>query len=283
MTRSYGVGRIGLTLLTFAMLGTVGCMSDKAANSESPMEAARYPAFETHLESAFAELCASFNDALAARITTDTATIPGIEWPFEMPPRRRDGTTNFVDENTSWGVGYNRQIDTTRYAAFWDLGRLVDTGVIAHMSPIVATRVEHELSYGRIDGFGDEEVSWDAILDVTLSELDTETAQLSARFEGSHQIPEQCGGLACDVIEIVVTNGQFGKVDGQLDLSTLSCTVTGTIKLTEFDVLLGHDAIFTWEIEGTVTNGIATVTASSGNFIATSTYYSLCSGIGTID
>ncbi len=272
MTRSYGMGRIGLAVLIFSVLGVSGCMSDKAANSETPMEAARYPALETHVEKAFAELCASFNDALAARFETDTALIPGIDWPFEMPPRRRDGTTIFVDENTSWGVGYNRQVDTTRYAAFWDLGRLVDTGVIAHTSPIVATRVEHELSYGRIDGFGDEEVSWDATLDVTLSELDTETAQLAASFEASHQIPERCGGLACDVIGIVVSNGQLGIVGGQLDLATLSGTVTGSIKLTEFDVILGHDAIFTWELSGTISNGVATVTVSSGNFQATGSY-----------
>jgi hypothetical protein len=269
------MGRIGLAFLTFAVLGISGCMSDKAANSETPMEAARYPALEAHLENAFAELCGLFDDALAARFVTDTALIPGIEWPFEMPPRRRDGTTNFVDENTSWGVGYNRPVDTTRYVAFWDLGRLVDTGVIAHTSPIVATRVEHELQYGRIDGFGDEAVSWDAILDVTMSELDAETAQLSASLDGSHQIPEQCSGLACDVIEIVVSNGQFGKVGGQLDLATLSGTVTGTMKLTEFDVLLGHDAIFTWELSGTISNGVATVTASSGNFQASGTY-ALC-------
>lgn len=269
------MGRWVMVCIAVAVLGVTGCTSDKGANSETPLEAARYPAFQSYLDSAFAEFCASFDAALAARYETDTATIPGIEWPFEMPPRRRDGATNFVDENTSWGVGYNRQIDTVRYAAFWDLGRLVDSGVIVHTSPIVATRVESNVSYGRIDGFGDAEVSWDGILNVVLSELDTDAARLSASFAGGHQIGEKCGGLACNVIEVAITNGQFGKTGGELDLGTLSGTVTGTIKFTEFDVLLGYDAIFTWEISGTVTNGVAIVTASTGNFSATGNY-SLC-------
>ncbi len=266
------MGRWGLVCLAVGLLGMAGCMTDKGANGDTPFEASRYPALQSDLDSALAVFCASFDDALAARFGTDTAAVPGIQWPFAMPPRRRDGTTNYVDENTSWGVGYNRQIDTTRYAAFWDLGRLVDTGVLIHTSPIVATRVEHMISYGRIDGFGDGEVSWDGILSVTLSELDAETAQLFVSFEGSHQVGEECSGLACDEIDIAITNGQFGKVGGQLDLSTLSGTVTGTIKLTEFDVILGHDAVFVWELSGAITDGVASVTMSSGKFSATESY-----------
>lgn len=277
------MARWGLIGIIVIVLGIAGCTEDKGANSETPLEAARYPALEEYLDSALAEFCGAFHDALDARFETDTALIPGIEWPFEMPPRRRDGQTNFVDENTSWGVGYNRQIDTTRYAAFWDLGRLVDTGVLLHTSPIVATRVEHQISYGRLDGFGDDETSWDGIIDVSLSDLDADSANLSATFEGSHQVGERCGGLACDVLELTITSGRFGKLDGNLELSTLSGIISGTFKFTEFDVILGHDAIYTWEIQGTVANGVVTATASSGNFSATSTYYSLCSGIGTID
>jgi len=282
MMKEIGMSRWVALLAAVGILTVAGCMSDKGANGDTPFEAPRYPAMRSYLDSAFAQFCASFDDALAARFEIDTDTIPDLEWPFKMPPRRRDGTPNSFDENTSWGVGYNRQIDTTRFDAFWDLGRFVDTGVLIYTSPIVASRIEHVIYYNRIDGFGDEENEWSGALNVSLSELDAETAQLAAGIEADHKVGGRCNKLACDKVEIVITNGEFGKVAGEFDLSTLSGVITGTITLTEFDVILGHDAVFIWEITGTITDGVANVTAgtrsptgSSGKFSETDSY-SLC-------
>lgn len=272
MIREIGKGRLALVVAVVGVLGIAGCESDKGPNSETPLEAARYPAMEAYLDSAFAEFCNAFEDALAAQVDTDTAHIPGIVWPFEMPPRRRDGNTNLVDENTSWGVSYNRPIAGTTYAAFWDLGRLVDTGRIGFDSPILATIVEHKITFARLDGFGDDEISREAVVRVSLSDLDDPTSHLSASFTAGRSIVEGCGGLPCDAVDIDITDGQFQKVGEVLDLSTLTGTVTGTVKFTEFDVIMGHDAIFIWTLSGTISNGVATVTASSSQFSATSDY-----------
>lgn len=275
--------RIGITVIT-VVLGISGCTSDSGTNGDSPFEAERYPEMEQYLTDAFTQFCASFQDALEAQTRTDTALIPAIEWPFEVPAHRRTSPNNFVDENTSWGVVTNFDIGTSSFAAFWDLGRLVDSGVLVHDSPIIASQVISEISYGRVDGFGDDETSWEGKVKVTLSELDTETALLSASIvDANHKVKGECGDLACDEIDIVISDGTFGQIGGEFDFGTLSGTVAGTIKLTDFDVILGHDAIFVWEIDGTITNGVATVTASSGDFSATSTYYSPCSGVAPID
>jgi hypothetical protein len=231
---------------------------------------------EQYLSDAFAQFCASFDDALEARAKTDTALIPAIEWPFEVPAHRRTSANNFVDENTSWGVVANFSSGTTSFAAFWDLGRIVDTGVLVHDSPILATQVISEISYGRVDGFGDNETSWQGKVKVTLSELDTETADLSASiFDANHRIKGECGNLACDEIDIVISDGAFGQVGGNFSFATLSGVVSGTIMLTEFDVILGHNAVFVWELSGTIADGVASVTLSSGDFSQTGTY-SLC-------
>lgn len=261
--------------LITVLLTASGCVSDKAANSDTPLEAARYAAIEPLLDSACAQFCGSFADALAARAEVDTALVPGLEWPFEMPPRRRDGESNLVGTDISWGVGYNRLLDTTRFAAFWKLGRFVDTGVMVHTSPIPATRIWHNVAYGRVEGSGKSAVSWTGTIDVSVSELDTESGELTASIVGSHTIGEECGGLACDVIEVGISNGRFSMNGDDYDLSTLSGVVYGTIKFTEFDRILGHDAVYIWELSGTVTDGVATIAASSGNFTASGSH-SLC-------
>lgn len=270
------IGRwMGILAIT-AILGISGCTSDSGTNGDTPFEAARYPEMEQYLTDAFAQFCASFEDAMDAQIKTDTALIPAIEWPFEVPAHRRTSPNNFVDENTSWGVVTNFDIGTSSFAAFWDLGRFVDSGVIVHDSPILATQVISEISYGRVDGFGDDETSWEGKLKVTLSELDMASAELGASIvNANHKVKGECGDLACDEIDIVISEGEFGKVGGEFSFATLSATVAGTIKLTDFDVILGHDAIFVWEVSGAVVDGVATVTLSSGDFSETGTY-SLC-------
>lgn len=266
---------MGILAIT-AILGISGCTSDSGTNGDTPFEAARYPEMEQYLTDAFAQFCASFEDAMDAQIKTDTALIPAIEWPFEVPAHRRTSPNNFVDENTSWGVVTNFDIGTSSFAAFWDLGRFVDSGVIVHDSPILATQVISEISYGRVDGFGDDETSWEGKLKVTLSELDMASAELGASIvNANHKVKGECGDLACDEIDIVISEGEFGKVGGEFSFATLSATVAGTIKLTDFDVILGHDAIFVWEVSGAVVDGVATVTLSSGDFSETGTY-SLC-------
>lgn len=252
-----------------------GCMSDKGPNSDTPFEASRYPAMKSYLDSACAQFCVIFEDALAARFETDTANIPGLDWPYEMPTHGRTNPTNYVDANTSWGVNYDLTVDTTRYLAFWDLGRLVDTGVLIHTSPIPATRVEHSLIYGRQDGEGDNEVTWDGNLSVILTDLDSAVAGLSAVFVAKHQVGLECGNSICDDIQLTINDGEFTKVGDELSFATLSGTVQGTIKLTEFDVLLGYDAVFTWVVSGTITDGVANLTVSSGEFSQSETY-SLC-------
>lgn len=270
------IGRsVGIIAIT-ATLGFASCTSDKGANADTPFEASRYPEIAQYLGDAFAQFCASFDDALEARTKTDTALIPAIEWPFEVPAHRRTSANNFVDENTSWGVVANFDIGTSSFAAFWDLGRIVDSGVLVHDSPIIATHIESEISYGRVDGFGDDEASWEGKVKVSLSELDTESAQLAASIrDARHKIKGECGDLACDDMELFITAGEFGKVGGELSLTTLSGTISGTIKLTEFDVILGHDAVFVWDVSGTIDNGVATVTLSSGEFSKSGTY-SIC-------
>lgn len=267
--------RIGLIAIA-VLLGMSGCTSDSGTNGDTPFEAERYPEMEQYLSDAFAQFCASFDDALEAQIRTDTALIPAIEWPFEVPAHRRTSANNFVDENTSWGVVANFDIGLSSFAAFWDLGRLVDSGVIVHDSPIPATQVISDISYGRVDGFGDDETSWEGRLRVTLSELDTESAELTASIvNANHKVKGECGDLACDEIDIFVNDGTVGKVGGEFNFATLSGTIDGTIQLTDFDVILGHDANFVWDVTGTVVDGVATVTLSSGDFSRTGTY-SLC-------
>lgn len=258
------------------VLGASGCTSDAGTNGDSPFEAERYPEMEQHLTNALAQFCASFNDALQAQTKTDTALIPAIEWPFEVPAHRRTSPNNFVDENTSWGVVANFSIGTSSLASFWDLGRLVDTGVIVHDSPIIATQVISEISYGRVDGVGDDVTNWSGKVKVALSELDTESAGLTASIvDANHKVKGECSDRNCDEIDIVISNGAFGRVGGEFSFATLSGTIAGTIKLTDFDVILGHDAIFVWDVTGTVVDGVATVTMSSGEFSETGTY-SLC-------
>lgn len=261
-----------LTVAVAGLLGMAGCMDDKSANGDTPLEAQRYPALQMAVDSAMSQLCAAIDDALEARLVTDTGAIPGLEWPFPMPPRRRDGTSNFVDENTSWGVGYNQFADTTRYVAFWDLGRLVDTGVLIHTSPIEASRVEHEVIHGRIDGFGDGAVEWEGVLKVSLDNLDTPTASLAISQRASYSVGKHCNEQPCDSVVINLTGAQFQKINGAWDTSTLSGTITGRIRRIEFDVILGYDVQYGWDISGAVVDGVATITLSSGRFAESDTY-----------
>jgi len=250
-------------------------MSDKGADSDTPFEAERYPALQKYLDSACAQFCTAFDVALAARYETDTSVLPGLDWPFEMPPRKRSNTGNAPDSNTSWFVGYNELIDTTRFGAVWDLGRIVDTGVLVFDSPIVATRIEHWVNYVRVEQPGNDPTKWSAILDVSLGDLDEDVALLTASLEVTHRVRGHCNKLPCDSLKITLTEGQFGKIGEDLSTSTLSGTISGTIKFTEFDVLLGHDATFIWNLSGTIADGVATITATSAEYTATSSY-SLC-------
>jgi hypothetical protein len=261
-----------LTVAVAGLLGMAGCMDDKGANGDTPLEAERYPAAQLAVDSALSQMCVVINDALVARLETDTGAIPGLEWPFPMPPRRRDGNSNFVDENTSWGVGYNRVIDTTRYVAFWDLGRLVDTGVLIHTSPIEASRVVHEVIYGRIDGFGDGAVEWEGVLKVTLDDLDTETATLSANLRASYSVGKRCNEQPCDSVVIAITDAAFDKSGGVWDLGTLSGQVSGRIRRTEFDVILGYDVVFAWDLSGAIVDGTVNLRLASGRFAQSDTY-----------
>ena len=259
-----------------AIIVTVGgCMSDRGADSDTPFEAERYPTLQKYLDSACAQFCTAFGVALAARYETDTSALPGLDWPFEMPPRKRSNATNFPDSNTSWFVGYNELIDTTRFAAVWDLGRIVDTGVLDFSSPIVATRIEHWINYVLVEELGDDPSQWGATLDVSLGHLDDDEGTLEAGLQATHRVRAHCSKRPCDSLKITITEGQFGKTGGELSTSTLSGVISGTVKFTEFDVLLGHDATYIWNLVGTITDGAATITATSAEFSETSSY-SLC-------
>lgn len=273
MTKTTKAG-LGLSVLIVAgALALSACMSDRSTNT--PLEDERYSAVQASLDSACAQFCLAFGDALEARFETDTALIPGLEWPFEMPPRQRTLLQNAVDDSTSWGAGYDVRVDTTRYRAFWGLGRFVDTGVIEHTSPIVATAIRNRLIYSRVDGSGDDKTEWSGTLTAWLKELDTDTADLSATFTAAHKVGEHCDKRDCDEFEIEITDGHFNKIGDDLALSTLSANLTGTFKLTEFSAILGYDAVYIWELSGTITDGVASITASSGKFTETGTY-SLC-------
>ncbi len=272
--------RLGLwTSVVWSVLVLVfsGCMTDKGANGDTPFEAARYAAMQAYLQDAFDQLCASYNDALEAQFETDTASIPALTWPFSIPARRHVGSNQPTDEDISWGVGYNVLSGTTRLFARWDLGRLADTGRLVFDSPLPASRVTHNLVYVRNDQFDEVEENWEANIHVNLNNLDEATATATSEFTAAHTISEQCGGLACDEIEIVITEGEISKAGGNFDAGTLAAVVNGTITLTEFDIILGHEAIYTWEISGTFSGGLANLTLSSGEFSETSTY-SLCLG-----
>lgn len=272
MTGIHGIDRRVRALAAVAMLTLLGCMSDKGTNDETPFEAARYPMVQAHLDSAITQFCVMFEDALAARLVTDTGLIPGLKWPFTLPARRRDGASPLVTDSISWGVGYDRLIDTTRYIAFWSLGRFVDTGVLVHTSQIAATRVRHSLQYGLINGFGDDRVAWGAFVEAYISHLDKDTASVVATIDASHSIRQLCNKTPCDDIDIRIADGTVGKSAGAFDFSTLSGTVEGTIKFTELSALLGFDAVYEWEISGAIANGLATLTISSGRFTQTDTY-----------
>jgi hypothetical protein len=259
-------------LAAVAVLSFVGCMSDKGTNDETPFEAARYPIIQAHLDSAITQFCVMFEDALAARLVTDTGLIPGLKWPFKLPARRRDGASPLVTDSISWGVGYDRLIDTTRHIGFWSLGRFVDTGVLVHTSSLPASRVRHSLQYGLIDGFGDDRVAWGGFVEAYISHLDSDTASVEAIIDASHSIGQLCHKMPCDDVDIRLSGGTVGKIAGTFDFSTLSATIQGTIKFTELNAILGFDAVYEWEISGAIVNGLATLTISSGRFSQTDTY-----------
>lgn len=262
--------RITLLMGLLALGLLLGC-SDKG-NNATAIEESLYPEVRQLLNGALGQFCININDALEARYETDTALIPGLVWPEEVPPRHRSTPQNFADTSTSWYVVFSGLDDTINYGLVWKLGRYDSEGTMSHLSPDTATRVEHDLDYTRVDGSGEDAPTWRVHVHVTLRELDSDTLGVTLMCTARWNIGDRCSG-GCEDYEIALSNGRITRVGDDFDASTLTGDFEATLERTEFGAIVGIDARYVWQVEGAVTSsGPIPLTVESGQFSRTENY-----------
>lgn len=254
------------------LAGAISC-SSKGTSSDNPVEESRYPAIKDLLTDAIPQVCQSLNDALKAEYETDTALIPGLTWPVALTAHRRNKANNFADSTTSWVVIY--AVPSSGILYQWNLGRYDTAGTIPHLSPRVASRVEHGLTYQYAQGTGDTALIWNVTLHVTLNHLDKDTALVSVTMHATYKAGQTCDGL-CEDYTITISNGRLTKVGGEFDVSTLTDDIAAEFTRTEVGAIIGETAHFNWDINGSITSpGHVSLRVASGNF-ARSEDYTLC-------
>jgi hypothetical protein len=249
--------------------------SNKSTNPQNPVEEVRYPAIKEILTDAIPQFCQSLHDALRAEYETDTALIPGLVWPVNLPAHRRNRENNYADSTTSWFVIYSPVIANGQIGYQWNLGRYDTAGTIPHLSPRVASRVEHRLTYNYAVGTGDTALVWIVTLHVTLTDLDKDTALVTATLHATYRAGQTCDGL-CDDFTVTLSNGRLTKVGGLFDVATLTDDITADLKRTEPGAIIGITAHFEWAVNGTIASpGHVSLRVTSGKFDRAEDY-SLC-------